>query len=214
MPYFTGSCRSKANSARSRSSQISTEHVTAILDRLKRQQLRKSTNDNYFSIWRNFNNFIVRLDKIPADWESRITLFCAYMVEQGSQSSTIASYVSAIKSVLKDDGYLIDHNKLLLGSLTCACRMVNDTVKMRLPIRSGLLELLLFELKRLFNTQMYLQILYQAMFLLGYYGLLRIGELTLSPHTIRACNVHIGQKKCCSFCILQKLMTAAKDRKR
>ena len=29
----------------------------------------------------------------------------------------------------------------------------------------------------------------------GYYGLLRIGEMTASPHVIKACDVHLGKNK-------------------
>ena len=33
------------------------------------------------------------------------------------------------------------------------------------------------------------------MFALGYYGLMRIGELTWSPHVIKACNIHVAENK-------------------
>ena len=38
-----------------------------------------------------------------------MALFCAYLVEQGHQSSTICSYISAIKNVLCTDGYQWNH---------------------------------------------------------------------------------------------------------
>ena len=41
----------------------------------------------------------------------------------------------------------------------------------------------------------YLCIMYQALFILGYYGLMRVGELTLSPHTVQANNVHVAYNK-------------------
>ena len=37
--------------------------------------------------------------------------------------------------------------------------------------------------------------MYKALFALGYYGLLRVGELTKSLHTIKACDVHLGMNK-------------------
>ena len=84
------------------------------------------------------------------------------------------SDVSAIKRILIDDGYPRDDTKMLLGSLTKACRLVNDQVRTRLPIQCGLLELILFEVKRMFSTnnQYYLQVKYTTLFAIGYYRLL------------------------------------------
>ena len=80
---------------------------------------------------------------------------------------------------------------------TRACKLVNDRVHTRLEIQCGLLELILFEIHRFFSNsgQEYLNILYKALFALGYYGLLRAGELTLSQHVVKAANVHITQNK-------------------
>ena len=106
--------------------------------------------------------------------------------------------MSAIKSILVNDGYPWDDNKILLGIITKACRLVNDRVVTRLPIQIGLLEVLIFEIQRIFFDQPYLEILYKAIFLLSYYGLFRIGELTLSNsnHAVKkTCDVHIGRNK-------------------
>ena len=64
-----------------------------------------------------------------------------------------------------------------------------------LPAYIDLLEIVMFEFERMFKTQYYLEILYKTIFLIGYYGLLRIGEMTMSPHTLKAKNVHIGVNK-------------------
>ena len=136
---------------------------------------------------------------MPKSWEDRTTLFITYKIEQGLQSSTVRSYVSAIKRILIDDGYCWDDNKILLGSLTKACRLVNDQVKIRLPIQCNLLELILFEVNRIFGqkNQFYLIIMYNALFALAYYGLFRICELTLteSGHAVRARDIHIADNK-------------------
>ena len=180
----------------SNSSRISANSMNLILDRLRTHSNRTSTEKNYFGIWRNFNNFVVKLDKKPHTWEERICLFAAYLVDGGIQSSTLKSYYSAIKAVLRNDGYYVDDNKVLLTSLAKACRLVNDKVQMRLPISKPLLELLLFEVQRKFeNKQPYLEILYKTIFLLAYYGLFRIGELTSGTHPIKAADVHIAQNK-------------------
>ena len=68
--------------------------------------------------------------------------------------------------------------------------MKNDCLKIRLPIQKGLLELILFKIQRKYKTQPYLEAMYISAYLLQYYGLLRIGEIAQSPHSIRASNIH------------------------
>ena len=122
-------------------------------------------------------------------------MFGASLVDQGVQSSTLRSYMSAIKRILVDDGYQWDNSKLLLSTLVCGCKIVNDKVKTCLPVQVGLLDLLLFELQRIFNSQPYLEILYKTIFCTGYFGLFRIGEITESVHCMRALDVHVAGNK-------------------
>ena len=157
--------------------------------------MRDSTYKNYLAVWRNFNKFLIRLDKRPRLWEERVLLFCGHLVAEGTQSQTVKSYISAIKTVLKDDGYIWNENLFLIGSLTWACRLTNDVVYTRLPIKLGLLEQLLFEIQRLYSEQHYLQIMYKALFALAYFGMLRVGELVQSDHTVKAKNIHVGKNK-------------------
>ena len=153
--------------------------------------------DNYLSIWRHFNKFIIRLDKKSQWWEDRVALFCGYLISKGLPSSTIKSYISAIKSVLRDDGYTWDQNRSILFSLIQACKLKNDVIKCRLPIQRNLLNLILFEVMRVLPNQCYLVVLYRALFALAYYGMMHIGELTQAPgcHAVKAKNVHVGQNK-------------------
>ena len=88
----------------------------------------------------------------------------------------------------------MNENKYLLTSLTKACKYMNNTVRMRLPIHKSLLHMLLGRLETTFmdKGQPYLKILYQAMFAASYYRLLRVGEVALGMHTILAKDVHIS----------------------
>ena len=129
------------------------------------------------------NRFLISLDYRAHSlaWEEKTALFGAYLVDGGVQSSTLKSYFSAIKHILKQDGYAWNDNKVLLSSLVKGCKIENDRVKVRLPIQKGLLEMMPFEIDRLFNEekqQPYLCQMYTAIFCLGYYGMLRVGELT------------------------------------
>ena len=49
---------------------------------------------------------------------------------------------------------------------------------------------------RHFAEQLYLRILFQALFVMSYYGLLRISEVAKSDHTLQARDVHVGWNKC------------------
>ena len=166
-----------------------------VLEKLKCAKNRDSTKANYLAIWRNFNNFLIKLDKKPNHWEDRIALFGAYLVNKGVQSATLKSYFSAIKGILVDDGYIWCDTKIVLSSLVKACKLSNDRIKTRLPIQIRLLEILLFETERMFEKQYYLEILYKTMLIIGYYGMLRVGEITTGTHPVRAKDVHIGRNK-------------------
>ena len=76
-----------------------------------------------------------------------------------------------------------------------ACRITNDVVKTRLPIKKGLLGVILDKLNHLFSEQPYLCTLYRAIFAIAYYGLLRIGELVTGDHAIKVIDVHKGRNK-------------------
>ena len=131
------------------------------------------------------------------------------------KSTTVRSYVSAIKAVLMEDGIKISEDAYLLKSLTKACKLCNDRVRIRLPIHQGLLNILLKEIQKMFesNGQQYLNVLYQALFCSAYYGLLRVGEITKGSHPVLAPDVHIGQNKKKILFILRTSKTHWRDQK-
>ena len=198
--YILGQRKNINSSAASSSgsSSVSIKHLYHVIEHLKSNQNRKSTTKNYLSIWRNFNGFLINLegDKSGLSWEEKTVLFGTHLVEKGAQSATIASYFSAIKHILKTDDYPWDEKKAQLIMITRSCRILNDTLRIRLPIQIKLLELILFELDRHYGgKQPYLCTLYKAAFSLAYYGLMRVGELTEGPHNAKAKDVHIGMNK-------------------
>ena len=111
------------------------------------------------------------------------------------QSSTLRSYISAIKYTLKCDNYEWDDQKVWLDALIRSCKLANDHLTPRFPIHYKLLELLLFELQRIFNQQPYLESLYKGIYCLSYYGLMRISEIADGPHALKAKDVYVGQNK-------------------
>ena len=187
--FLIGAYKKKGTLSSSTSSRISSKHMQLIIDKLLGQTTRNSTTNNYLSIWRQFNKFVINLDKKPKLWEERVMLFIGYKIDQGMQSSSVKSYISAIKKMLVDDGYPWDDQKVLVASLTKACKLVNDRVRTQLPIQCSLLELILFEVQRVYNNQFYLRLMYQALFAISYYGMMRVSEVTASDHVIKAKNV-------------------------
>ena len=181
----------------SQTSRISTESIKQILLKLQNQKNRSSTRSVYFSVWRKFNKFVVRLDKIPETWEERTSLYVGFLAGAGKKSSTIKSYISGIKSILEDDGYEWSDKDFKMTSLTKACRLVNDQVRTRLPIKHRLLEVILDKLDDFYTkrSQHYLKLMYQCIFLLAYYGLLRIGEMATGSHPFKARDIHISYDK-------------------
>ena len=106
-----------------------------------------------------------------------------------------------MKNILTTDGYQWDDSLIIVKTIIKACKILNDQVYKRFPIRAGFLEMILFEVQRMFNTDLYLEMLYKTIFLVSYYGLLRISEISsinsskTLGHCIKACDVHIGQNK-------------------
>ena len=186
------------------------------MDRLKNERNRTSTRRNYHDIWRSFNEFYIRLDSKPESWEDRVTLFVGYLIEEKkAKSNTIRSYVSAIRSVLMEDGIILSENKFLLSSLTRACRFINDKVKTRLPIHKEMMDILALQVEDDFLNldQVYLATLYKAVFCTAYYGLFRIGELASGSHPVLARDVHVGHNKDTLMFVLRTSKTHWSDQK-
>ena len=104
-------------------------------------------------------------------------------------------------------------DQVLMNALTRACRLRNDIAMTRLPIKYNLLRSILTTLSDVFEKQPYLHILYKAMFLTMYYGLLRVGEVTYSEHVVKAADVQIGVNKQKLMFILRSSKTHTKGDK-
>ena len=168
-----------------------------VVDKLRFQCHRDSTKKNYYGIWKNFNSFYLRLDRKPTSWEERLVLYVAYLIDAGRKSTTIKCYISAIRAILQDADVHLEENKILLTSLTRACRIHQDRATMKLPITKSTLYLILQGVHKIFVNppQPYLEILYKTMFTVAYYGLFRVGELTKGEHNIKAIDVKQGVNK-------------------
>ena len=186
---------------------ISTPYLENLIDELKSHRIRASPKKIYFSVWRKFNEFFLKLDYKPNNWEDRLTLFTGYLIDQNKQSQTIKSYISAIRGLLLEINVEINTDAFLLSALTKACKFKSDCQKTRLPIRKPMLNVLIQEIGKVFDSQPYLASLYSALFSTAYFGLFHIRELTAGSYPVLVTDVHIARNKKKILFVLRSLKT-------
>lgn len=177
--------------------EYSLEKFHQIIDIIKYMKHTRSTRRKYHDIWINFNKFLLQFDRMPTTWEDRIYVYMAHLVDNRKQTSTIKTYLSAIRQILTSDGVELKEDKELLSSMMKTSKIQNDKLYIRLPIKFNLLQLILRMVDKKYSQsgQHYLASLMKAMFASAYYGLLRISEITTSPHQIKAKNFHLARNK-------------------
>ena len=122
-------------------------------------------------------------------------LFAGYLIQEGKKSTTIKCYLSAVRAVLKTQGFKLNEDMYLMSALTRACKLKNDVIKLKSPITRGILDSILNTISELFKADAYKRKMYRALFSTAYHGLFRIGEVTQGPHVIKATDVFIGTNK-------------------
>ena len=189
------------------STSISTSSIQAIIEKLKTEQFRNSTKATYYRVWKLFCKFFIRLDDKLMNWEDRIVLFTGFLIENKLKSTTVRSYLSAIRAILWDCEITLNEDTCLLNALTRACKIKNDRLLTKLPMGKNMLKIVLTQNKVAHNTQVYLRCLFAAIHAAAYYGLFRIGEVVKGPHVILARNVHMAQNKKKLFFVLNSSKT-------
>ena len=113
------------------------------------------------------------MDLKPNNWEHRVLLFAAYLIKEGKQSATVKSYILAIRAVLANVNVELREDMCLLKSLTRACKLNNDKVRIRMPIQRELLNIILRMIQEIFEEkgQCYLAHLYLSLTAVTYFGL-------------------------------------------
>ena len=116
------------SSSGSSSSTISTKEIQLIVDKLSMERCRNSTLETYHRIWKLFNQFFIKLDEKPDTWEQRLILFTGFLVDNKLKSTTVKTYISAIRTILREVNIKLCENNFLLNSLTRACKLKNDSL--------------------------------------------------------------------------------------
>lgn len=167
-----------------------------VIERLSNDGIQESTKKMYHSVWCNFNQFLLSFDDLPTTWEDKMVLFASFLADIGNSSATVSSYMSAIRYVLRHDGIEVSNTSCRLSLIIRACKLHNDVVTVRRPIRLGLLNLILGQVNKIYlgNSQPYLAALYHAIFVSAYYGLMRISEL-VGKHAVMTGDMHLSKNQ-------------------
>lgn len=155
---------------------------------------KKSTQRTYRSAYLMFTRFNLGLDEMPELLDDQLAMFVAYRVQKGDYSNTIGSYLSGIKSMLALDGIQINTRTARLRALIKACKYRHDRVIQRMPIKENLLVRIVKQVDRMFHKQPYLASLYRCMLVMGYFGMLRVGEMAKGDHPVLARDVHLSHR--------------------
>lgn len=192
LSYCEDDCRSESDS-----SKWSTQFLERVVQELEVRAVEDSTLATYMVAWHGFCDFYIHLDDKEITWEHRLELYVAYLIIKKAQEATIKSYISGIKYVANLIGIHIDDSKCRFHSLVKAARIKNGKIRIRLPIKLKLLNRMIDELPNIpkLQNQPYLVKLYRAIFASAYYGLLRIGEITGSKHSISSRDVHLAMDR-------------------
>ena len=174
---------------------MSSSAISRIVDKLKSERCRDSTRRTYHNVRHLFAKFYAQLDRKPKLWNDRILLFVAYLVDACKlKSTTVRSYVSAIKGVLVEDEVEIENDSFELKALTRACRLKNDSHHQI----SNLQGFTYADTKEIGNTSWRSTILAETLPSFVQYCLFwspEGGEVTDSEHSIRVKNTHIRTNK-------------------
>lgn len=165
---------------------------------IKTFKLRPSTRKSYKKTWDRFNKFISQFDVIPPNWEDRIIVWATHLADNRKSSSTIRSYISAIRYCLSLDGIRVTHTSCELAAIIQAAKHENDQLYIRLPIQKHLMKLILEFIDSHFikgRGQNYLGSWLKAIYSMGYHGMMRISELADGPHSVKVQDIVQARNK-------------------
>ena len=144
-----------------------------------------STKKSYLRVWKLYEEFCNRyLHKSEANLpvsNANLILFLADLFEKGNAASTIATYNSAIGYVHKLLNLPDPSTSFIVKQILKGSAKLRPSKECRLPITKALLHRMILELLK--EQPGFYRALFIAMFLLAFYGFLRLSEFTYSPDT-------------------------------
>ena len=142
------------------------------------KSLSSSSWNLYNRAFREYNKFLTEAgcDRFPHDPQF-VAYFAANLFDRGLAGSTITSYVSALSFWLKLLHDKDTSNCFLLQRVLLGIKKSRPTNDCRLPITKFILHRIVNALTHTVSCS-YAKAMFKSMFLLSYYGLLRVGEIT------------------------------------
>jgi len=118
--------------------------------------------------------------KLPIS-SNQILIFVAYLHKNGFAPSSIISYVSAIGYVHRLNNHADPTSCTLVQKVIAGATRIHPPSLQRLPITLVILQRIIMGIDELIYPR-YHRLLLKAMFTTAFFGLFRIGEITMSKH--------------------------------
>ena len=150
-----------------------------VLQNLLGSCLSDSSTRSYSRAWTLFRTFASDYGlttDIPVKPDT-LALYIAYLFSMNYAASTITSHVSAISYIHKMNNVDDPTSLFMIQKLLYSSRKRRPTQDSRMPITKPILHKLCDALNSSVSNQ-FEQSMFRAMFLLAFYGFLRIGEIT------------------------------------
>ena len=119
----------------------------------------------------------ITISELPLNYK-HILLFMSYLQIKGLAPATITTYLSAIGYVHKARAVVDPTTQFLVQKVLSSINKLHGTRDSRLPITLLILHRLLESIDKVI-TNVYHSKLLKAMFLVAFYGLFRVGEITV-----------------------------------
>ena len=123
-------------------------------------------------------------DSHPPISISTLSLFLAYLFDKGYALFTMITYNSAISYVHKLNGVIDPANLVFIQKMLQGAKKTRVKIDNILPITKSILDGLVISVDSVCSVPYYQQ-LYKAMFLVAFFGFLRIGEMTTNASNMQ-----------------------------
>lgn len=184
-----GQQKSSQRASTSKFSEL-TRQIQTLLD----SSLTNSSTASYSHAWMIFQNFAQKYDftlELPVK-QHILVYYVAYLFSEDYAASTITSYLSAVSYIHKLNNFRDPCSSFLIQKLLLSARKLRPSQDVRIPITRKILhqicDVLPVTVSNAFESAMF-----KAMFLLAFYGFLRIGEITSAQKVINKNLLNINQ---------------------
>lgn len=168
---------------RQKSSQhISTTALSKLrgdIQRLLDASLTNSSLASYSHAWTVFKDFAEKYELIiefPVK-QHILVYYVAYLFSKDYAATTISSYLSAISYIHKLNSFGDPCSSFLIQKLLLSTRKLKPSQDVRIPITKNILHQIC-DFLPVTVSNAFEKALFKAMFLLAFYGFLRVGEIT------------------------------------